>query len=55
MMMFKFHVPVKTERAVAVACSDWLGHSFMLRVPLCLLLRIQVRQLASASGGKGGN
>jgi hypothetical protein len=22
MMMFKFHVPVKTERAVAVACSD---------------------------------
>jgi len=26
MMMFKFHIPVKTERAVAVACSDLLDH-----------------------------
>jgi len=24
-MMFKFHGPVKTEGAVAVACSDLLG------------------------------
>jgi hypothetical protein len=23
--MFKFHVPVKTEKAVAVACSDLLA------------------------------
>jgi hypothetical protein len=30
MMMFKFHVPVKTERAVAVACSDLLGAAFKL-------------------------
>jgi hypothetical protein len=25
MMMFKFHVPVKTERAVAVACGELSG------------------------------
>jgi hypothetical protein len=27
MMMFKFHVAVKTEGAVAVACSELLDHS----------------------------
>ena len=29
-MMFKFHGPVKTEGAVAVACSDLLGGSFLI-------------------------
>jgi hypothetical protein len=32
MMIFKFHVPVKTEGAVAVACSDLLGD---MAIPLC--------------------
>jgi len=30
MMMFKYHVPVKTERAVAVACSELLDIDFLL-------------------------
>jgi hypothetical protein len=34
MMMFKFHVPVKTERAVAVACSELLG--VISSLPPCL-------------------
>jgi len=28
-MMFKFHGPVKTEGAVAVACGDLLASVFM--------------------------
>ena len=39
MMMVKFHGPVKTEGAVAVACSDFVSIFLVWSLPMILIVK----------------